>query len=154
MSLQGNHVLGGKKKLIGVYQAKLYVSLSVFGRMAVLVGSFLSCLNTRLVTKQCRLCHFKLGCRLYCGKQPLYSLFLRICWQTSKVTRNRLCLTLCFRSTDVGGSLSHRRPVAARPCRASSRIPGEPGAESSKTLQGVTQVREKGWEHGSLLILH
>lgn len=121
--------------------------------MAVLAGLFLSLLNTRLLTKQLQLCPFKPGCHLHCRKQPLSFQLLRTCRQSSKGTRNDLCLTLRFRSTGAGVSPSHRWPRSGagglRP--ASSRR--NPAPSVAKSSGGGAQVREKRWERGSLLIL-
>lgn len=104
--------------------------------MAVLAGLFLSLLNTRLLTKQLQLCPFKPGCHLHCRKQPLSFQLLRTCRQSSKGTRNDLCLTLRFRSTGAGVSPSHRWPRSGagglRP--ASSR--GNPAPSVAKSSGG------------------
>lgn len=140
LSSKGNYVFG--EKTLGSIKSSFYVSLSVFGRLAVLVGLFLSCLKKQcvFVTKQLQLYNFKWAYNLYCGKHTFYFLFLRTCWQSSKFTTNHLCLTLRFPSTDAGVLLSHCQPSAARLCQAgrlqwaSSHVLGEPNAKCGKTL--------------------
>lgn len=106
---KSNLCFWGKKNLESI-KSSFYVSTSVFSRLALLVGLFLSCLKTKqcvFVTKQLQLYNFKWGCHLYCEKHPFYFLFFRTCWQSSRFTTNHLCLTLRFPPTDAEVLLSH-----------------------------------------------
>lgn len=145
----------------GSMKSSFYVSLSVFCRLAVLVDLFLSCLKTERnmsVTKQLQLYDFKWGCHLYCGRHPFYFLFFRTCWQSSKFTTNHLCLTLHFPSRCRG--LAEPLPMlggCAEQEDCSEPLSMSWGSQMpsvAKPSRGVTQVREKCWECGSILILY
>lgn len=158
MSSKGNYGFFGKK--MGSIKSSFYVSLSVFSRLAVLVGLFLSCLKTESSetlsqsNSNCRISKEDVICIV---ESTLFTFYFSGLADRAANLPPITFVSPCTFPPQMPGSCwaiaeavpSRRIAVNLFPCPG-----GAKGQVWQNPLGAVTQVREKCWERGSILILY